>query len=110
MLPACIGREHWSRAIARCLFMTISLRASTFVTYPLQRGRYRVSHEGEFHFTVRVICFTITRHHGQGEPIREDAGHISGGLDIGYQYEPVTITCRATQGGLRPRALRTSGI
>ena len=31
--------------------------------------------------------------------------HISGGLDIGYQYEPVAITCRATQGGLRPRAL-----
>ena len=28
------------------------------------------------------------------------AAHNSGGLDIGYQYEPVTLTCGTTEGRL----------
>ena len=28
------------------------------------------------------------------------AVHNSGGLDIGYQYESVTLTCGTTEGGL----------
>jgi hypothetical protein len=54
-------------------------------------------------FTTHVICSTI-----QG--IMERPGgfrlgalgavHNSGGLDIGYQYEPVTLTCGTTEGRL----------